>query len=303
MKKLLFFLGVFFLPVVGWPAQDTTVVVDNAPILEEPKESGKVIEYLPIGLEIRISTYPMPGGYYKVRSKTGVYGWIQEQNLSVSKLTEDERADLIASGVNPGEPRRLFIRGLAGFSFFRPSDINDVFGFTDLNTGYNFGGEVGYFLSKRFSVLARAEYLTKDVVAKEATTGTTYNLGIRSYPVMIGADLFFLKLPAMRLSLGLLAGVAIATSFTSEAYNLGLPNTVHLEHNSFTSLARLNLTRPLARFLSVFVECGYRYLKSKELDTTNNANGGALYLKDSTYQSRTIDLSGVILSVGLGLHF
>ncbi|MGE4234233.1 MAG: SH3 domain-containing protein [Bacteriovoracia bacterium] len=305
LTKTRLVVGLLFLVSTSvFGAQDTTVIKDDTTIYAEPNKTSQVLEYLPMGSEIRISSYPMPGGWYKVRSKTGAYGWVHESFLSVSKLTEEDKQRLADAGVRPNTKSRLAIRGLAGFSFFRPDDLNDIFGFDDLSTGYNFGGEIAYHLSERFAILLRGEFLYKDIFAKEFTSSTLYNVGIRSYPVMVGVDLFFFKLPAFRLSLGLMAGVAIATSFTTEAYSISVPNnTVVLEANPFTSLARINLTRPLGRIFSVFVEGGYRYLKSADLDTSNTASGGVIYVKDYQYKARNIDLSGIVLSAGVGLNF
>src|SRR5688572_12021850 len=65
----------------AYAAQDSTVIAENAAIRVEPKKTSKALEYLPLGSEVRISSYPMPGGWYKIRAKNGVYGWIHETEL------------------------------------------------------------------------------------------------------------------------------------------------------------------------------------------------------------------------------
>ncbi len=287
-------------------AQDTTVIDDNAPVHTEPKVGSEIIEYLPMGLEIRVSTYPVPGGpgsggWYKVRSKTGVYGWVEEKYLSTNKVSQKSEEGPVI--VKPERDRKFFIRVLGGFSFFRPEELNDVFGFSELNTGYTVGTELGFFLAERFAVSFRSEIVAKDVVAKEANTGLTFNMGIRSYPITGGFDFFFAKLPALRLSLGLFAGVALSTTFTAEAMSLSQPNTVVLDSSPFTGYARVNLTRPLGRILSIFIEGGYRYLKTTEITTLNASNGGAVFIKDGVYRARSINLSGPVVALGLGIHF
>ncbi|MBI3542125.1 MAG: hypothetical protein HY075_02460, partial [Deltaproteobacteria bacterium] len=150
------------------------------------------------------------------------------------------------------------------------------------------------------------EALVKDVVAKENQSGLNFNLSLRSYPVMVGFDFYVAKLPAMRLSIGFFGGVALATSFASEAASLQTPNIVVLQRQPFTSLLRANLTRPLGRILSVFIELGYRYLRTEDIDTSsaNQVSGGAgVFAKSGVFQPRAIDLSGVTLGVGLGVHF
>lgn len=285
-------------------AQDSTVISDNAPIRVEPKSGSKVLEYLPIGAEVRISSYPMPGGWYKMRSKTGAYGWIHETFLSAYKPAPEAPTE--EAGPRPERDRKWFIRGIGGFDFFAPDDLNHLFGFTDLDIGTLLSGEAGVFLAERVALVFRAEAIFKDLTARENTSGVHFNVGIRSYPVMGGMDFFFWKLPALRLSLGIFGGVALATSFSSEATSLPAQNTVVLQRSPFTTLVRLNLTRPLGRILSVFIEAGYRYLRTEDIDTQSaqSIQGGTqVYGKDGVFKSRVIDLTGPILAVGLGVHF
>lgn len=287
-------------------AQDSTVIDDNAPVFTEPNKNSKVIEYLPMGTEVRVSSFPMTGGWYKIRARNGIYGWIHEKTLSVFKPDPKAPKQEAKEALRPERDRKWFVRGLGGFDFFRPDDINSLFDFDDLNTGRTLGGEVGVFISERVALSFRTEVLAKDVVAKERNSGLFFNLALRSYPVMGGMDFYFMKLPAMRVSMGVFGGVAYGTSFSSEATALPDPNTVVLQRNPFTSLIRLNVTRPLGRIISVFGEIGYRYLRTEEIDTTQarDIQGGTqIYAKDGTFRNRVIDLSGAVLAVGIGIHF
>lgn len=289
-------------------AQDSTITEDNAAIHIEPKENSKVIEYLPMGHEIRVSSFPMAGGWYKVRSRTGIYGWINEKYLSVYKPPSDPNKDEAATSdeLRPERDRKWFVRALGGFDFFKPDDLNNLYDFKDLNSGRTLGGEVGVFISERVALAFRMEALAKDVVAKERTSGIFYNLALRSYPVMGGMDFYFLKLPVVRLSMGLFAGLGLATSFSSEASALAEPNEVVLQRNPFTTLLRLNVTRPLGRMFSIFGELGYRYLKAEDIDTSSAggiSGGTQIFAKEGAFKARAIDLSGLVLAIGFGLHF
>lgn len=287
-------------------AQDSTIITDNAPIRVEPRSNGKVLEYLAVGTEVRISSFPMQGGWYKIRSKTGAYGWVSEKFLSVYRPPAEATKEEIPQGPRPERDRKWFVRALGGFDFFRPDDVNALFNFSDLNTGYYVGGEFGYFVSDRVALEFRSEAMVKDVVAKETLSGINFNLSLRSYPTMLGFDFYFAKLPAMRLSLGVFGGVALATSFAAEASALALPNITVLQRQPFTSLLRLNLTRPLGRIISVFMELGYRYLRTENIDTSISApvNGGPqVFARSGVFTQPTIDLSGIVAGVGIGIHF
>lgn len=287
-------------------AQDSTVVVDNAPIRLDPKSSAKVLEYLPVGTEVRVSSYPLTGGWYKIRSKTGAYGWINETFLSVYKPKAEEGKEDVPVGPRPERDRKWFLRGIGGFDFFRPDELNSLYGISDLNTGYYLGGELGVFLSDRVAFLFRTEAIMKDITIMENQSGINFNLALRSYPTMLGFDFFITKLPAMRLSFGIFGGVALSTSFSEQASALPQPNVVVLQGSPFTTLARFNLTRPLGRILSVCMEVGYRYLRTSEIDTSSAAGisgGPQIFGQNGTYTARAIDLSGILVGVGLGLHF
>lgn len=307
--SLFFFLfvlscGMLSASAVAWGAQDSTIIEDNAPVRAEPAANAKVIDFLPVGMEVRVSSYPLPGGWYKVRARNGMYGWIAEQYVSVQKADETEKPHVeVIEGPRPERDRKWYLRVVGGYDFFRPQDLNDAFHFNDLNTGYTVGGELGYFISERVAVLLRSEALIKDVVANESISRVTYNLGIRSYPIMGGFDFYFAKEAAFRFSLGVLAGVAASTTFTAEAINLSSPNIVVLSSNPFTTYVRANATRPLGRVVSIFAELGYRYLSSPAISTVNSSNGGGVWVVDNSFKARQIDLSGVVLAAGLGLHF
>lgn len=311
LKVLGLQVACFLFACVAFAAQDSTIVSDNSPIHRIPSDQSEIIEYLPMGLEVRVSSNALSGGWYKVRSKTGIYGWVHERFLSVKKeeekvAEEEKQKEPKDDGKpKPERDRKWFIRAMFGFSFMQPGDLNDIFRFDELNTGYAVGTEMGMFLSHIIAFSLRLEALSKDVVAKEKDSGFTYNASIRSYPIMAGFDFFFLKLPSLRLSFGIFGGVAYSTTFSTEAINLSLPNTFVLKSTPFTSYARLNVTRPLGRIFSVFAEVGYRYLRTEAIGTSGAAdiNGGVLYLRSGVYQSRTIDLSGPQVAAGLGVHF
>lgn len=285
-------------------AQDSTVIEDNAPVRAEPEKNAKIIDYFPVGMEVRVSSYPLPGGWYKVRARSGMYGWVSEEHISVQKEGEvgPRRVEVI-EGPRPDRDRKWYLRFLGGYDFFQPGDLNDTFRFNDLNTGYTVGGELGYFISERVAALMRIEALLKDVVANEARSNVVFNLGIRSYPVMGGFDFYFSKEAALRLSLGVFAGVATGTTFTAEAINLSAPNTVVLSSSPFTAYVRANVTRPLGRIVSVFAELGYRHLNTSEISTVNSSNGGGIWVVNNAFKARSIDLSGFVLAAGLGVHF
>lgn len=309
----------FLFPLLSKAAQDTTILQDNAPIYTEPTESSEVLEYLPVGLEARISSYPLEGGWYKIRSRAGVYGWINEKDLSVQQMQPVQKAttgfdgpspvgdlELSVKKIQPERDRQWFIRAGYGFSFFSPTDLNALLQINELNNGNHFLGEMGYWINRQFALVLRIEMLTKNIVARETSSNVVFNLGLRSYPILAGVDYLMTEFSAFRLSAGAFGGIGMSTSFTSEAPTLNAPNIAAIQSSPWMALGRVNLTRPLGRTFSVFLDAGYRYLNTGKLSTRSTAsvNGGEyVFAKNGVYRAREINLSGPFISFGLGFHF
>ncbi len=309
--KYIFLLGLLLVTSNVFAAQDVTVMVDNAIIRKEPKESSEILEYLPVGTEIRTSSNPVAGGWYKVRSRNGEYGWIHEGFLSVSqryggvpKKNPGAYAQ-VKQAAQPLLPRKMVIRPILGLQFGNAADINDIFTFNEFTMFNYFGGEFGYRWNRNFGFLIRADIIIKDLVAKESITQVTYNLGLRSYPLMAGAEYFVIMTPPFQMSLAGYIGFALNTSFNLQAVNLNAPNAVTLSESPLTWMLRLNLTRPLGKTFSVFAEGGYRYIVTSELSTAaaSTTNGGQVFVKNGGYMNRIIDLSGFTAGIGVGVHF
>jgi hypothetical protein len=300
-KRLLALNLIFLLLPTAYGAQDASIKKNNTPIRQEPNDSSKVIDYLQEGDEVRVSSYPVNGVYYKVRARNGQYGWVNIKYTTI-RVPDPNFVDPNA----PPEPERerlYAVRLFGGAALFKPQDLNDVYNFSELNNGWTVGGEVAWRFSPRFSLLFRVQGMLKDVVAKEIVTQYVYNLNIRSYPTMVGIDFLMLRDFPVHISIGVLAGLALKTTFSSEALNLPTPNRVVLETTPFTTLLRIHATRPLGRMFSVFGEAGYQILKSELVNTSNSSSGGGVFKIAGEYKQRVIDLSGFTLSAGFGFHF
>lgn len=105
------------------------------------------------------------------------------------------------------------------------------------------------------------------------------------------------------MSVGIYAGAAVNTTFAAEALSLAPDNRSVFGGTPFTTLAKINVIRPLGRMFSIFAETGYRFLKTDAFDTTNTVNGGEVFKISGYYKSRVIDMSGFILGAGIGFHF
>lgn len=316
--KLAIILFMLFLSNISFSAQDATVIVNNSVIKSEPRENANTLEFLPEGTEVRISSQPFEGGWYKIRSKSGAYGWIHESYLSVGKanrMKEDENP--IPSEPTPmgmSRPsakavsgnKKIYTRVFYGMQFQNATDINDIFQFTEFRSISDVGAELGFYLNNpRWAIVARAEMLYKDVVAKETATSITYNIGLRSYPIMGGIEYAVTKDSPILFSAAFLIGFAPKTSLNVQAISMQSPNSLILSDMPMTTLIRGNLTKPVGKVFSVFAETSYRYLVSKELSTAEAASmrGGQVFIKNNRYQNRIIDLTGIGVAVGVGFHF
>ncbi len=321
MKKinLILIILMLFVSSIVMAAQDATVTTNNATIKSDPRENANTLEFLPLGSEVRISSQPFEGGWFKIRSKSGAYGWIHESFLSVgkaNKLREQAQDQL------PNEPspiaqykeraktnvanKRIFTRVFYGMQFQNATDINDIFSFTEFKSISDVGGEVGIYLNNpRWAILMRVEMLYKDVVAKETASGITYNIGLRSYPIMGGIEYTLTKDSPIVFSAAAMVGFAPKTSLNVQAISLTAPNSLIMTDTPMTTLLRGNLTKPVGKMFSVFAETSYRYLVSKELSTAEAASmrGGQVFIKNNRYQNRIIDLTGIEVGIGVGFTF
>jgi uncharacterized protein YgiM (DUF1202 family) len=311
---IIFIVGFLIFNSLSKAAQDTTVVVDNATVHVEPNINSKVIEYLAEGAEVRVSSFPLQNEWYKIRSKNGIYGWVHLKNLSLAKkpkLSDEEDPETttdpsIVAPAKPARDRKFYLHAVGGVAFFSPKDLNTLFLFDGLNNGYYGGAELGYSIYSELTIFVRFMSVFKNTITKENVSSQTYNLALRSYPFGLGVDYYIFKLPAARLAIGGSAGIALATSFSSEAYTLSAPNTVVLQSNPWFVEARLKFVRPLGRIFSVGLEAGYRYLRTAELETTGalDVNGADLIFRTGNiYPRRVIDLSGPFAGVTFGVHF
>lgn len=308
------FLFIFF-HHTSFSAQDSTVVIDNAIIRKEPKDKSPIIEYLPAGVEVRISSYPLEGGWYKIRASNGEYGWIHESYLSVPKTqykvseidieSEQETKEAAEVVPKPIKEKKFFLRGAWGAQFGYALDINEVFQFNEFRMINLASLETGYRFFQRFSLILRTEMLYKDVVAKEMNTLITYNVRVRSYPVTFGIEYHLIDKPIFKLNLDALVGLAFSTYFETQALSLNPPNSVRISSNPFTFILKANATRPLGRTFLIFCDIGYRYLVTPELSTIHavEVNGGQVFIRSNTYKNRIIDLSGVFGTLGIGVRF
>lgn len=63
-----------------WSAQLGRVDVEDAPVLETPTSDAKVLEKLKKGVALAASDIPTQG-YYKVRTPSGIVGWVSSDIL------------------------------------------------------------------------------------------------------------------------------------------------------------------------------------------------------------------------------
>jgi hypothetical protein len=91
-KRRYFSLGVLFLGLAAgswsWAAQEAIVSAEEAAIRERPTTDAKVIESLPSGATLKVSSR-QKDGWYKARASTGQIGWVSQDDITLKQYSTE----------------------------------------------------------------------------------------------------------------------------------------------------------------------------------------------------------------------
>jgi hypothetical protein len=299
---------------------------DQAEVRDTPNNTGNVIETLKKGTSVAASNLPIEG-FHKVRTDTGLIGWINADSLELQpppseevmaqsgapveedppppsdKLAEKKdpigsRSSVQAKQAKPKNTKKMVrIRGFGGIDLFSLSGI--VNNFDNFGQGYHYGGEFVFNFSDGFGLVLRGEKMAKSSVLVDSTTGNSYVVDLSSIPLFFGPEFSILG-SAFSIHFGILGGIAPQTSLTSTitaGSNVGSSVSVSASHLAF--LGRVNLNWQFNRTFSIFMETGYRYAVTPAL-TPNTTAGAAGEIFKSSF---SVNLSGPIVSAGVSVGF
>ncbi len=304
MTKIRFFVFVIALSFLNgssaWAAKTATVSFDEAPLFEKPDKKSKVVERLRNGSIITTANDPKEG-FYRARTPTGASGYIPSE--MVNFYAASERTQGVSQGTKGFTKVSFEVFG--GLSLFKYSEANALIAsdFNGIQNGLSFGGELGFWPTRVFGFILRAEYLSKAVIANESTTNTDYNIGATSLPIYLGINLRFLNEKKVSASLSLLPGYTLINQLTGRASALPASDQTVFSAKALSYLAKLDLAVSLTQKLFVFGEGGYRYSKSASITPTTAGAGCVIFQTSGAYVPISLNSSGPFFDGGLGLRF
>ncbi len=330
--------------LLGWPwapqlalaSRAALVDAETVDVVAAPSKNAKILDKLNKGQQIAVSNLPIDG-YYKVKTSNGVLGFVPADQLLLQAPPSEEApvqappqgSDLSTPGSMPqglpeqrvgsarpaalGEApfrdkplkKHLRLKGFGGYNFFSVTDGNGLFQADALKYGFNAGGEFAFMFTPDLAMVVRLEKMFKSVFARDTATLKTFQIDVSSIPFQMGIELTLIRDRRLSTHFSILGGLAVQTLLQSTALNEDAPNVTEHSAQAFTGMAKVDLTWHLGSTFSLFLEGGYRYLKTVQIVPGTSVNGSSLY-KDALTQSFipiAIDLSGPFVGGGIGVTF
>ena len=321
MKGALFFTLALALlitcPSSAYASRIGRIDTEAAEVYKEPQNGSEASDRLPKGSLVEVSNEQVQG-FYKVRLKSGHIGWMRTDTVNIdTSLTSidgpDNNNNTLTTPLStlpylsdaPLKTRRGTIgaRGFGGVDFLQANDVGSVLGINNFRTGFYYGGQLQYFFSRDFALLFRIENISKSIVATDSATLKTYQHDLTSTPVMMGFEVEFAHMKRLYFDFTVAAGLALSTTLVSTSLNDPAPNQTTFSDTPFTGIGALEANMPLSKdHASIFIEGGYRILRTTNVTPVNQGNGSDIYKVNGQFQSFPIDLGGFFLGVGFVVY-
>ena len=298
----------------AWAARAGVVDVEGAEVFEGPGKGYRLVDKLHKGAQVAASNIPTEG-FLKIRTTTGVVGWVQADALVLGGEGESAPSPDSQQAVVPGpastaqdfrsERQRKFIRikMLGGATLFNAQDVNERLRFDGIRNGVQYGGEVTFMFTNDLGMVIRVERLIKNLVAEDDPTNKTYQLDAGSFPVMAGVELALAKTPKFVSHFAMMAGLGIQTELRSTGLDFVDPNVTVFSDYAFTGLVKLSFSWMVFRNIGLFAEGGYRILRSRELLPSPAGNGKEIFEVNHATTAMTLDFSGAVVGGGVTFAF
>lgn len=304
-------LLLFFWCIRAEAARYALIDVNSAFVFEIPNPKSKILQKLPKDSIILTSNVPI-GSYYKVKTSQGTIGWIsaevlifknQDSDIDFQKNTALDQEFISSTPESPAPSQsvdsvlnRTKFRVLGGVDLFSAGNILSAYRF---NAGYQLGGELVFPIYKNLGFLIRVEKVYKSApISILSNSDSSYLLSLGSLPAEIGLEIGILESDRFALFLAGLGGVTLQNqALLTDLISQKVSTLTDQNKAQFTGLVKVNLSWLIYKRISFFTEMGYRYLKSSTLQGSAGSVGPYLVSQPS------LDFSGLILDVGLSLHF
>lgn len=317
MRRLLL-LGAIWLASAGaQAAQLLKVEVDRAKIFETPARGSPVVSELPIDMPLAASNLSIQG-FYKVRTADGRLGFIEVSNVgplsqeeAVSELylppdpAHAEEILKLAPDV-PASQKKIQIFFLGGYGMFAAQELSDVTLHSGVSGGMHFGAELNSRVSSGLSLGLRIEFIRSSASVLDAAGTSEYLWDFSSFPVQAGLALNFWLSRSVVLRADAFGGMGFTTQLTSSpGTSSDADNQTVYSAMAPTFSGQLGLQYWVQPGFCLFLNGGYRYLKSAELESplVEGTTGTDIFKSAGSYVPFPINLSGVTFQAGLGIAF
>lgn len=266
----------------AWAFWFGTAQSDDIVLKDAPNDSSNTIETLPRGARFTSADQPVDG-YYRVRTKanTGYISasLIDNQNPKLNPSGGAQATSTASKGKRSGHTRRPQSKWsaslLVGVAFSNPTDVSNAIGSKNLSDPLAIGLELAYRLNNSWRLAFRGEYLSKSLTGTNTSDGNTYQLTMKGYMAMFGADYFITETPRYDIYAGGRVGLGIA-QLSSVASNLPSPNETDFSGTTFAGTVQLGADYKAWSFLGFGAEVGYQYFQTGAAKyTTAATNAGA----------------------------
>ena len=298
-------------------AQLLKVEVDRAKIFETPARSAPVVSELPIDMPLAASNLSIQG-FYKVRTADGRLGFIEVSN--VGPLSQEEAVSELYLPPDPGHAeeilklapdvpasqKKIQIFFLGGYGMFAAKELSDATLHSGVTGGMHFGAEFNSRVSSGISLGLRLEFIrSSSSVLNEAGT-SEYLWDFSSFPVQAGIALNFWVSRSVVIRADAFGGMGFTTQLTSSpGTSSDADNQTVYSAMAPTFSGQLGLQYWVQPGFCLFLNGGYRYLRSAELDSplVEGTTGTDIFKSGGNYVPFPINLSGVTFQTGLGIAF
>ncbi len=281
-------------------ARTSTVVVDEASIFEFPRKNSRQIGSAKKDEKLMVGNQPIEG-FYKLKIKTGEFGWVSGNDILVEAPQEGAGGVPEATETSEASAEEKFhgdrFRIQLGYGI-----QNLAYG--GLSTHYAGTGSLNFGTHYRLEIQRKIYYLlywglrgaltSADTGIRDKPDGTRQRIKQAAIPVEIGV--IFHPLHWRRFRVGLAGYVGASFGTYSSVQTIGTEDlTVKYASVDPIGTASVQATYGFTRAFGVFGELAYRYHRTGTHAATSAALGSV-----PAFQ---IDYSGYYMSGGLEIRF
>lgn len=300
------------IPAYSFAAQDAVVTVEQAAVRETPTMDAESIQNLNAGTKVRVSQYNKDG-WYKIKSKSGKYGWIWQADITILAYTTDvETANLEMQKKSHDRRSRaegpwLFVRTGGSVYLLTSADVSHRLRNASSTLYPGLGGflEVATRIGENYRLALRlGTYSASSSLShKNVTTGltTSYTITHKGTPVLFGLDTDILQTEIFQLAGGIYAGFGMSNTTTIQS-DQPAPNSTELSQNYFAAMLNFAAKYWFAHRFAIVGEFGVYYSRIPKSDVKPPFNGDAPFRQaDGNLGSLIVNHLGPV--IGLGIQF